>query len=256
MTVSGRLGPIDAETLLLVYLPAGVALSDAFVSRYCGDGPRAYHRALTLGKLKLAYAVLPRCGGEADLTATASHEILEAATNPDPSARGFAFVRDSASAGFTAAGVEPVDPCGLLTMNNHRTLESGFVVQRAWSNRAASRGENPCVPSGSGEPYAALVPHEPIIRLTQVGATATVTLAAATNQRLAKWMVSAIEIAKPENAEPCLKASVDASEVRAGQTIHLHLTLLKPEKRTLCVAGLFSKVRANSYVWPVAVITR
>lgn len=60
-----------------------------------------------------------------------SHQILEAAANSDPSARGFAFERGSANAGFTAAGVEPVDPGGLLMMGTHWTLESGFVVQRA-----------------------------------------------------------------------------------------------------------------------------
>ncbi|MEO5820528.1 MAG: hypothetical protein ABIT71_08475 [Vicinamibacteraceae bacterium] len=88
------------------------------------------------------FAVLPRCGSEAELTATASHEILEAATNPDPARRGFAFRRTSTNLGFTAAGVEPVDPCGIVTMDRHRTEENGFVLQRAWSNPAASRGEN------------------------------------------------------------------------------------------------------------------
>jgi hypothetical protein len=52
-------------------------------------------------------------------------------TNPDPAARGFAFTTTSATAGFTAAGVEPVDPCGLLTRNAHQATDDGFTVQRA-----------------------------------------------------------------------------------------------------------------------------
>jgi hypothetical protein len=81
---------------------------------------------------------MPRCSGEAELTAAASHEIVEATTNPDPARRGFAFVQSSLNLGFTAAGVEPADPCGLITMDRHWMSESGFTVQRAWSNRAAA----------------------------------------------------------------------------------------------------------------------
>ena len=113
---------------------------------------------LRLEHANVAFAVLPRCGGEAELTATASHEILEAATNPDPARRGFAFRQSSENRGFTAAGVEPVDPCGIVTMDRHRTQENGFLLQRAWSNRAALRGRNPCVPAPADQPYVALLP--------------------------------------------------------------------------------------------------
>ena len=115
----------------------------------------------------MPYSILPRCGDEAELTATASHEILEASTNPDPAARGFAFVPDDTSVAFAASGVEAVDPCGLLTMDDHWTQASGFVVQRAWSNRAAALGQNPCVPARAGRPFVALVPRLPAVRLVR-----------------------------------------------------------------------------------------
>lgn len=49
--------------------------------------------------------------------------------------------------------------------------QSGFTVQRAWSNRAAERGRNPCLPPD--RPYVALVPREPAVRLPNVGDSAT-----------------------------------------------------------------------------------
>lgn len=94
-TDAGRLGPVDADTLLIVYLPPTVTVADALVPRYCGNGPRALHRALRLERLAIPYAVIPRCGGRDQLTASASQEILEATANPDPAARGFAFQQDS-----------------------------------------------------------------------------------------------------------------------------------------------------------------
>src|SRR4029453_147017 len=84
--------------------------------------------------------------------------------NPDPARRGFAFERSSESLGFTYSGVEPVDPCGLITMDANRTVPGGFPLQRAWSNRAAAAGHNPCVPAPDG-PYLALIPAEPTVQL-------------------------------------------------------------------------------------------
>lgn len=248
------LNSLDAETVLLVYLPAGVTLSDAFVPRYCDGGPRAYHRALKFETSKVAYAVLPRCGGESELTATASHEILEAATNPDPSSRGFAFERNSASAGFTAAGVEPVDPCGLLTMNTHRTVESGFVVQRAWSNRQASLGRDPCVPTRAAQSYVALVPRQPVVRLTHAGDSATISLDAAADGSITNWAVSALADNGHQEREPCVETSLDRRKVIIGETANLTITRRKSNTNRLCIVRVISTLGSESYAWPLAVV--
>ena len=253
---AGRLDPLDADTLLLVYLPAGVRLSDAFVPRYCGEGPRAFHRALKLGESKVAYAVLPRCSGEADLTATASHEILEAATNPDPSRRGFAFERSPSSAGFTAAGVEPVDPCGLLVSGTHLTTESGFVVQRAWSNRRASQGRDPCVPARGDQPYVALIPRQPAVRLTREGESATITLDATSDRPAPAWITTVFDLSRQQGGDLCLEVSLSKFEVTAGQTADLNITLRNRSAGRTCLALIVSTLGEHSHAWPVAVITR
>jgi hypothetical protein len=67
-----RLGLLDAETVLVVYLAQGVKLTDS-TAKYCRGGPRAFHRAIELEGQSVAYAVLPRCGDEAELTGSASH---------------------------------------------------------------------------------------------------------------------------------------------------------------------------------------
>lgn len=251
---AGRLGPVDGDTLLLFYLPEGVALSDA-TGTYCGGGPRAIHRALRLGGRVVAYAVVPRCGDEAQLTATASHEIVEAATNPDPARRGFAFQGGSADGGFTAAGLEPVDPCGLITLDRHRTTAAGFTVQRAWSNRAAELGRNPCLLAD--RPYVALVPREPAVRLRYVGDTATLIVDAAADRPTEPWQVSVIDLADLRGRQPCVRAEIDTTTVRPGATIELTVTLVhKDPDRYQCHLGLVSTVDRERHLWPLTIVTR
>lgn len=251
----GRLGTIDDDTLLVVYPPAGVTVSDEFVSRYCGDAPRGFHRALRRPARTTPYAVVPRCGGLDDLTATASHEILEAATNPDPSHRGFALAGGSASGGFAAAGVEPVDPCGLILRNGHRVEAAGFTVQRAWSNAAAASGANPCVPAPTAAPFLALVPAAPAIRLRAPGEVARVTLTAAASADGRPWTIATIDLAVAPGAAPAVAAQLDRTQVAAGDTVTLTLTAPAQSDAKRHVLGLVSTQGDATFVWPLPVLT-
>jgi hypothetical protein len=252
---AGRLGPIDDSTLWLLYLPHGVALSDA-TTRYCTGRARAFHRALELDGRRIPFAVLPRCGDEAELTGSASHEILEATTNPFPAERGFALAPGSAASGFTAAGLEPVDPCGLLTMDGHRTTESGFVVQRAWSNRQASLGLDPCVPSRSDAPFVLLVPREPAMRIAQVGQGRTLELDASTAGGAENWAVSAFDLGGQQDQESYLDVALDKSTVRAGDTVTLSVRALRKPASGRAIVGLVSKLGSSTTLWPLLVMMR
>lgn len=251
---AGRLGSLDVNTLLLVYLPPGVQLSDAFTPRYCGGGPRAVHRALRLDGATVPYSILPRCSDEAELTATASHEILEATTNPDPMSRGFAFVPDANALAFTASGVEPVDPCGLITMDGHWTHANGFVVQRAWSNRAASLGRDPCVPTRAARPFVALVPREPVVRLTEEGQTATVALDAAADGEVPAWAASAFDLTGYQDRKRYVDLSLEPPTIAVGQTARLTITLRARNARKRSEVGIVSTLGVHSYLWPLTVI--
>ena len=251
---AGRLGTFDANTVLLVYLPQGVSLEDAFVPRYCGDGPRAFHKALRFGDASVGYAVMPRCSDEAALTGSASHELLEMATNPDTAKRGFSFVQSSTNLGFTASGVEAMDPCGFLAREKE-VVASGFVVRRAWSNREASQGRDPCVPASAGRPYLALVPRQPSVRLAKVGDSVTIGMDAAASQPVSGWAVSAFDLTGAQEGERYVDVALDKTSVTAGQSATLTITLRKQPPRGLSVVGVVSTMGDDSYVWPVAVVT-
>lgn len=250
---AGRFGVLDENTLLVAYLPPGVHLRDAFVARYCGDGPRGFHRALRMDKRIVGFAVLPRCGDEAALTGTASHEILETAANPDTSQHGFALVPSSVNLAFSAAGVEPVDPCGLLNRGTHQTQEGGFVVQRAWSNRAAANGQDPCVPAAPARPYLALIPQQRVIRLTKPGDSVTVSAIAVADRPGQRWSVSATDLTGARQRQRYLEVSLSKSEVSVGEKMQMTVTLRKSPPSQPCIIGLISSIASTSHVWPVAV---
>ena len=252
---AGRLGVFDANTVLLVYLPKGVGLRDAFVPSYCGDGPRAYHKALRFDNKSVGYAVMPRCSDEATLTGSASHELVEMVTNPDTANRGFAFVQSSTNLGFTAAGVEAMDPCGII-LREQEIVKSGFVVRRAWSNRAAALGRDPCVPTPANRPYLALVPRLPTVRLAKAGDRVSIGMDAAASQPVGEWAVSAFDLTGAQEHKQYVDVTLDKTTVTAGQTATLTITLRKQHPMGLSVVGIVSTMGHDSYLWPLAVVAR
>ncbi len=250
---TGVLAGLDAEALVLVYLPPGVVLTDAYTPHYCEGGPRGFHRMLRAGAIAVPFAVIPRCGDEAETTATASHEILEAATNPDPNNPGFQLESEPA---FRASGAEPVDVCTLLNLDRHRTDESGFRLQRAWSNQEAGRGRDPCVPSVPGRPYAALVPRMPAVRLSSEGETSSLRLDAASDGSLSSWSVTAIDLTGEREGQRYVDVHLDKARVANGDVVVLTLRVVRLHPRQMSIVGLLSNVGVHEHLWPLTVSMR
>ena len=146
-----------------------------------------------------------------------------------------------------------MDPCGFLT-GKKEVIESGFVVRRAWSNRAAAQGRNPCVPSAADQPYLALVPRLPTVRLAKEGERVTIVTDAAASQPVGEWMVSAFDLTGSQEREQYVDVALDKSTVTAGQIATLTITLRKQHPRGLSIVGLVSTRGGDSFVWPVAVM--
>jgi hypothetical protein len=124
-----------------------------------------YHDSATLGTHSIAYAVIPECttfGGLTGMdvvTGTSSHEWIEAATDPFPTTQpAYAQPDDDHIAWeFALGGGEVGDMCAQDMDAFYRDPSLGYIVQRSWSNAAAAKGQNPCVPA-STKPYFNSVP--------------------------------------------------------------------------------------------------
>jgi hypothetical protein len=153
----------DAETVYALYFPKTTVISQGQGSTpLCVDTDYGvilgYHYQISLtppgasAPMTAQYAVLPYCdlGGGDDAnyqfaTTTASHELAEAATDPTPEVPAFVLTTNDAWAtSGSIAGGECGDMCENVANNTYD--ESGYTVQRIWSNTAASLSMQPCQP--------------------------------------------------------------------------------------------------------------
>src|SRR6185369_15347115 len=139
----------DGNTLYLLYLPASVAVISRGVRNDDCSLFGAYHAPF--GARRDNLAVVHRCSTTSTIevmTTSASHEIIESATDPD--LRSFALPRVADRRPWTETiwnawelqgGAELADLCEATFY-----LEGAFFYQRIWSNRAAAAGGDPCIP--------------------------------------------------------------------------------------------------------------
>ena len=137
----------DGGTMYLLYLPPGVVFSGGAGCPYGG-----YH--LPYGTLGDGWGVVERCQYDfatmlEALTIVGSHEIVEAATDPDVST-GWGQYPTAAnqwtqSAWLPYGGGYPVEAADYCIST--RAIESGVAYQRMLSNSASAAGNDPCVPA-------------------------------------------------------------------------------------------------------------
>jgi hypothetical protein len=117
-----------------------------------------YHNSVALdanhNSRNVAYAVVPRCNGFAGMnvqdttTGSASHEIIEAVTDPYPMVNNaFGQVDQDHFYWGLLGGGEVGDLCAQNPGSFTRFSElPSYTVQRTWSNKSALASHDPCVP--------------------------------------------------------------------------------------------------------------
>jgi len=239
-TAEGWPATVDPQTIYSVFLPPGAVLHDP-----SGDSCQAYgafhDEAMGAHGESIVYALMPRCnyGGAPidDLTASYSHELIEAATDPlvetdlaygDPDPDNYVM-------GYTP-GAETGDYCEYLDSAYIRM--EGYVVQRTWSNKASLAGHDPCVPAPKDSAYIAAVPmyiaQAPIDDVytgaklmtrgapVAVGQSTTLEVQLISDEPTQPFTVAAQDISGGE-----LAFSWDATTGKNGDVLHLTVTRKK-----------------------------
>ena len=260
---AGTLPAPDAQTLYVVYLPKSVTINlDGALSCNVFGG---YHGSLNVGNLNVPYAIVPLCDPEqtatgvveltVEQTATlaASHEIVEATTDPhaaellpgeDPNSTenlGWYLTDEASQAWALPAGGEIADLCvDILGLGQDRWSEGGYTVQRVWSNSSAAQRQDPCVPIPAGEVYFNAGPST--VQSDQlslaVGAPGSLQIDAFADGTAPAWQVFALDIGTDANGNPLDILDLTPSEkapatVTSGSSIALDVTLTSdpPPKR-------------------------
>lgn len=144
----------DGNTLYMIYYPSGVTISQ-------GGGTSCntfygYHDdfAFSAGGY-VTYSVIARCppfpGTSAidSVAAIASHEFVEAATDPLPTDHPAYYQPDADHAAWgMLGGGELGDMCASFGNVFYKPSDLPYLVQRTWSNKAAAASLDPCEPAG------------------------------------------------------------------------------------------------------------
>jgi hypothetical protein len=240
-------GTADPSTIYLFVLPTGTIEADsegACCTQY--DGYH-YQTDVNVGAnvVTVPYALSCACPGfdgprVTDLqerTIDMSHELVETATDPFPdSDPAYAQEDDDDIVWTLVTDGEVADMCEFNDDANVIPPGSTYMVQRSWSNAAAARFENPCVPVVTTTPYFNSFPRLGNIsyeggRVTQgiripLGQSQTIDVALVSGAPVARsWAVSAYDY------DDAILGVTSGSTLRPasfkggnGQTYHLTIT--------------------------------
>ena len=149
--VAGNLPTPTPQSLYVIYAPRSLSISLANLGNSC-QAFYGYHSSFVIAlsggvTVDAAYALVFDCnsGSLPEMTITASHEIAEAATNPEPfdSPSYVLYTNDAweQSLGSAGSAGEVGDLCSWMPWT-----EGSSQVQRIYSNAAAAASKNPCQP--------------------------------------------------------------------------------------------------------------
>jgi hypothetical protein len=219
-TVEANGGPArDGHTLYLLYLPPGINVIQAGTANTACHLFAAYHARY--GDRGDNLAVVQRCTETypiENMTIAASHEIIEAATDPDqhgyimpPIARQ-PWTETVWNAFDLQGRAELADLC-----ESTYFVENQSVFQRIWSNGAAGRGGDPCIPE-LPEPYYATDTEQEWYAVT-AGGQVTIPVRGWATGDVAPW---ALTVAVQGSVDGFSAAFVDSpSVVSSGGSIRL-----------------------------------
>ncbi len=247
--------PDEATVYVLFYPPGVVVTQDAGngqTVKGCTDFG-GYHDDLPLGTgvgaLDVAYAVIPRCAsfngidGLDETTAAASHEMIEAATDPHPTtAPAYQHIDTSHLYWTTLFGGEAGDMCAQFPSSYVKLPDFPYTVQRTWSNMAALAGHDPCQPAYPSAPYFNAVPVLPDDVVAHegpsmvhvkgvnipVGQTKTIDVDLFSDAATSgPFTVTASDLSKFLGSDPALELSLDRDAGENGQVLHLTIHVLQ-----------------------------
>jgi hypothetical protein len=171
-------GAPSASTIYEISIPASMQFGDAQNGMCCTDYLGYHSDAPNVGGVDVPFAINCTCDGGGltalqNLTETANHETVEAAT--DPLGNGFAQADDDHAVWTYITDGEVGDLCEYAdTASLLAPAGMSYAIQRTWSNGAAHAGTDPCIPNGASS-YYQTIPDAPDAASVSVFSTTTAT---------------------------------------------------------------------------------
>jgi hypothetical protein len=257
----------DANTVYAIFYPTGTVVT-LDMDTSCNDFG-GYHSSVPYNTSNVSYAVVPRCASFGSLTGInavtgpASHEIMEASTDPYPSAnQAYLSVDDNHFIWeLVLGGGEIGDMCAQFPTSFYTPVDIGFAVQRGWSDIAAGQGHDPCVPSDGTVYFNSMPVLTDTVTLgggqlttkginIAVGQSATVEVdlfsSAATE---GPWTVSATDAVQLQGGQPTMNMTWDRTTGVNGEKLHLTINVLSMSQYGADAFIINSTLGSRKNIW-------
>jgi hypothetical protein len=199
----------------------------------------------------LTYAIAGRCPSPVaglpeidEVSAEASHEMIEAATDPLPTDMPAYIALDPQHLVWQLiAGPEVSDMCAANPDAFYKPTGISSLVQRSWSNAAAAAGHDPCQPDGTSPYFNAVAVMSDPVEIPQtvygaletqgihipIGTSRTVEVDLYSDGPTGDWTVSAIDLSTGllGAPKPALSFSFDKTTGKNGDKLQLTITALE-----------------------------
>jgi len=241
------------DSIYAIYYPSSTTIRLSTEESCTSFG--GYHKSFNLADgTSVAYAVMPDCYGDFDaISGASSHEFIEAATDPEPyAAPAYQRVDDDHAVYGMRIGTEVGDMCereeggGMFFPTDYP-----FMVQRSWSNLAATNKHDPCVPALSGTYFNTLLELPDTVSaafastttkgvIIPVGSERTIYLQLFADGPIDSWTLSAKDIS---GETPHLSFTFEKTTGKSGDRIGL--TISKSSVSTRYDAEPFAVYSSN-----------
>ncbi len=265
---NGALPAYATGNIYAVFLPSGTSLT-LMGGTSCTDFG-GYHNEAALGtNMEIPYAAIPRCESYGGLTGidvmtgSASHELIEAATDPFPQTMPAYAQVDGSDIGWMLllGGGEIGDMCAQNVDAFFIPPALPYTVQRTWSNKAAKASTDPCVPAPSGVYFnaAAVVADKIPINLGNVvtdigvkipvGQSKTIPVDLFSDAPMTDWSVSVDDGAYLQGGAAQLSFKLNKSTGKNGDQLQMTITVLSAGQGGIETFALASQTRTDVNLW-------
>lgn len=248
--VTNHTVPTTAGTqyLYMIYIPHSVTLDASLMGFY------GYHTDTTAGQTRFAYAVVLDDGTGIDTTTvTASHELVEGATDPyfktNPNGDGWYTDPPLPDPWYLIEG-EVADLCNDEPFEHVGT----FAVQRIWSNTAAQAGMLPCLPN-EGEPWMDVSAAPATMPTIPKGGSAMFTLTGWSTADAPPWNLATYTADFSDLMKSEMAVQLSGQTIGNGTTVTV--TLHAPNTATSGqLGGIYVSSGPNFHPWVVGFVVQ
>ena len=221
-----------SKTIYFLYYPntttvtfQGLQSCTGFGGYHSETGGAAYAEVNGCASYSARLAPGESVTGIDESTGLGTHELFEAVTDPYPKTKPAYGAIDQAHQAWTKFlyGGEIADTCEMQPGAFFKEPTLGYVVQRMYSNTAASSGSDPCIPA-IGTPFVEAWPTTDV--QLALGGQTTVPIHVASSAPTGPITVSAIDESQAHGKVQHLQLSLDKTTAQNGDTLTLTIQVL------------------------------